>query len=122
MNLVIFLRNFDGILSEFHGYSQKMMKCHEILIRSARKMRKKAEKIRNLCQISFVQFIISIVSLIWALAADKIDRIAFDGRLSRFLVRPGLDRVDRRGVVPLRFETGALGPVCETPFPDGVKP
>ena len=40
-----------------------MMKCHEILIRSAPKMRKKAEKIRNWCQISFVQFIVSIVSL-----------------------------------------------------------
>ena len=64
MNLVIFLRNFDGILSEFHGYSQKMIKCHEILIRSARKMRKKAEKFRNWCQISFVHFIISIVSLV----------------------------------------------------------
>ena len=43
MNLVIFRRNFDGILSEFHGYSQKMMKCLEFLIKSARKMRKKAE-------------------------------------------------------------------------------
>ena len=43
MNLVIFLRSFDGILSEFHGYSQKMMKCLEFLIKSARKMRKKAD-------------------------------------------------------------------------------
>ena len=38
MNLVIFLRNFDGffILSEFHGYSQKMMKCLEIFFSRAR--------------------------------------------------------------------------------------
>ena len=43
MNLVIFLRIFGGILSEFHGYSQKMMKCLEILINSARKVRKKVE-------------------------------------------------------------------------------
>ena len=43
MNLVIFLRDFDGILSEFHGYSQKMMKCLEILRKSARKRREKAE-------------------------------------------------------------------------------
>ena len=39
----IFLRNFCGILSEFHGYSQKMMNCLEILIKRARKMREKAE-------------------------------------------------------------------------------
>ena len=43
MNFVIFLRNVGGILSEFHGYSQKMMKCLELLIKSARKMREKAE-------------------------------------------------------------------------------
>ena len=43
MNLVIFLRNFDVFLSEFHGYSQKMMKRLEILIKSAPKTRKKAE-------------------------------------------------------------------------------
>ena len=30
-------------MSEFHGYSQKMMNCIEILINSARKVRKKAE-------------------------------------------------------------------------------
>ena len=59
MNLVIFLRNFDGFLSEFHGYSQKMMKCLEILINSARKVRKKAENsgigAKFHCFISFFQ-------------------------------------------------------------------
>ena len=44
LNLVIFPRKIDGILSEFHGYSQKMMNCLEILRKTARKMRKKAEK------------------------------------------------------------------------------
>ena len=89
MNLVIFLRTFDGILSEFHGYSQKMMKCHEILIRSARKLRKKAEKFRNWCQISFVHFIFSIVSLVAVHHAPilAVEQIA-DTQSSKGILRP----------------------------------
>ena len=70
MILVIFLRNFDRILSEFHGYSQKMMKYLEFLIKSARKMRKKTENSGTCAKfkISFVHFIFSILSLVHRLA------------------------------------------------------
>ena len=66
MNLVIFLRNFDGILSEFHRISRVFSENDEISRVSHKKCPKNAEKgrkFRNLCQISFVHFIVSIVSL-----------------------------------------------------------
>ena len=82
MNLVIFLLNFDGFLSEFHGYSQKfkinlMMKCLEILIKSAPKSRKKAEN-SEICAkfYSFISFF-SITSLAPTVqfAPDKADEL-----------------------------------------------
>ena len=47
----------DEIFSEFHGYSQKMMKWIEMLIKTARKMRKKTE-ISGICAKfhSFISF------------------------------------------------------------------
>ena len=61
LNLVIFPRKIDGILSEFHGYSQKMMNCLEILLNTARKIWKKSGKFRNWCEVSSVPFIVSTV-------------------------------------------------------------
>ena len=67
MNFGHFSVKFWWFFSEFHGYSQKMMKCLEILIKTARKMREKAEN-SGICAkfnpfISFFEFF-SILSLV----------------------------------------------------------
>ena len=47
---VIFLRNFDEILPEFHGNVQEMINCLEILTKSARKIRKMPEIISGISE------------------------------------------------------------------------
>ena len=66
MNFVIFLLNFDEILSEFHEKFQEITKVLNILRNSARKIRKMLE-ISGICEkFHFFRMKISINSLVCA--------------------------------------------------------
>ena len=62
MNFAVFLRDFDKILSEFHGYSQKITNLFQILRKKCQKNPEKRRKFQEVVQISFVQFILSMHS------------------------------------------------------------
>ena len=64
MNFVVFLLNFDEILSEFHEEFQEITKVLNILRNSARKIRKMLE-ISGICEkFRFFRMKISISSLL----------------------------------------------------------